>query len=308
MQNDKLEQYVKQIQEYRHTLKKKFRLKEKINIMQKCYDYLKIIAPNFYDFPNINKEYYPLLKELYACEDALPFRYIIDITPNNYYFDKYWFKSSDKILDFIVNEARKNILGLSKNDKFLYPHRDLTNNCLNTALFIKNLCEQFNIDCQIIKLVPGYTESFEITNGTNYHYLDIITYQGQKYLVDCTYSQFFLLNRCLIQKTGVMLNCGASAGTFMLKNENRLKVAQKILKNGWIPLKKGVLKNYLDGFTLSYRNGLYYELTNDFSYEVIYTEEDYLRFLNNEDNQINHESEVVLGYQKQPLKNPYLNF
>ena len=94
----------------------------------------------------------------------------------------------------------------------------------------------------------------------------------------------------------------------MLMSEERKKIAQKILKDGYIKLTPNVLKYYLDGFTNFYRNGTYYEETNDFSYEPTYQDSDYMAFLEGKDNQLNHEKEKYLAYQKLPLKNPNLNF
>ncbi len=47
-------------------------------------------------------------------------------------------------------------------------------------------------------------------------------------------------------------------------DERRRKAAAKILKEGWISLTPEKFKDYMDGFLLSWRNGLYYETTNDF--------------------------------------------
>ena len=68
------------------------------------------------------------------------------------------------------------------------------------------------------------------------------------------------------------------------------------------------MKTYLDAFTISFRNGLYYENTLDFSYTTEYSLDDYIRFIHGDDNQINHEDKLYLGYQSKPLKNYKLNF
>lgn len=94
----------------------------------------------------------------------------------------------------------------------------------------------------------------------------------------------------------------------MIVNESRIKVAEKILRDGWIKLEGNVLKDYLDGFALSYRNGLYYQKTEDFSYETRYSVNDYKNFLNGWDSQLNHESRLFLDSQKIPLQNPGLIF
>ncbi len=73
---------------------------------------------------------------------------------------------------------------------------------------------------------------------------------------------------------------------------------EKILKDGWIKSDEDILKHYLDGFAISYRNGIYYAQTKDYSYKTSYNAEDYIRFLKEEDSQINHEGKEALGFQK----------
>ena len=97
---------------------------------------------------------------------------------------------------------------------------------------------------------------------------------------------------------------GCLPGCFMTMTEDRLNVASTILKKGYMPLTEQNMKNYFDGFALSYRNGLYYEETSDFSFTTPYTGVDYLDFISGKDSQIKHESREVLGFQEKPLKNP----
>lgn len=91
---------------------------------------------------------------------------------------------------------------------------------------------------------------------------------------------------------------------FMKMDETRIEVATSLLTRGWIKLDDINLKAYLDGFTMSFRNGLYYEETEDYSFKPVYTYDDYEMFLREEDNQINHEAREILGYQNRPLKKP----
>ena len=55
------------------------------------------------------------------------------------------------------------------------------------------------------------------------------------------------------------------------------------------------IKNYFDGFSLSFRNGTFYDLTEDYSYETPYSPNDYILFINGYDSQYHHEGEEVLG-------------
>ena len=61
------------------------------------------------------------------------------------------------------------------------------------------------------------------------------------------------------------------------------------------------IKNYFDGFAISFRNGTFYDLTEDYSYTTNYSPYDYLRFINGYDSQYHHEGEEVLGYQRKKL-------
>lgn len=93
----------------------------------------------------------------------------------------------------------------------------------------------------------------------------------------------------------------------MLLNEERENVAKELLKKGYIILTPDTLKHYLDGFTLSFRNGLYYE-QNGISYTTPYTYEQYLDFLYTDASLTDYEDRSLLGYQKRPLRNPNFEF
>ena len=96
---------------------------------------------------------------------------------------------------------------------------------------------------------------------------------------------------------------GPNPGVYMSLDETKKKVALKILKDGYIILNNDNYKNYLDGFTLSYRNGYYYDLQSKIDYNVCYNIDDYTNFLFNSDNQAMHEDILGLGVQRRFLKN-----
>ncbi len=102
--------------------------------------------------------------------------------------------------------------------------------------------------------------------------------------------------RNILSRIGLIGLSGCDPGIFMYMDPQRKKVAETLLKNGFIKVTKESLKCYLDGFTLSFRNINYYEKTNDYSFQTPYTFEDYLRFLKREDDQIKHEGKENLGY------------
>ncbi|HBA37197.1 MAG TPA: hypothetical protein DCY94_00605 [Firmicutes bacterium] len=215
-------------------------------------------------------------------------------------------------LEFIVGHARY-ILNMRMNleqglDRF--ENYDLANKCLDAASLVYDLATSLKIKGELKTVEPGYLldNSLYENRGGGCHAFTILYFSDRAFLVDCTYSQFFAPKRCIIDKTGIIRVRNCDAGFFMLQNEERKKVAREILERGWIELKGDVLKHYLDGFSLSFRNGLYYEYTKDFSYTTPYTVEDYKQFLSYQDSQVEHEGEKVLGYMYKPLKNPKMKF
>lgn len=210
------------------------------------------------------------------------------------------------ILDYLVSKEKKRLFDkismLQTGNSF--EDFDLTNYCNKSALSIAIEAEGLGIHSEFKIIEPGYIINSKLYGHRGCHSFCILHFDDRSFLIDCTYSQFFYKKRCIFEKTGIMniLNC--SPAFFMMQDKKRWKVAKELLDRGWIELKGDVLKHYLDGFTMFFRNGLYYENTGDFSFTTQYTVDDYLRFLNYEDNQIAHEDKDFVGYQSRPLKNP----
>lgn len=184
----------------------------------------------------------------------------------------------------------------------------MANHCLNTSKYIFEYCQKNNIRCRFIEIEPGYINHSRLYEGFGCHCFCIITVNNKKYIVDCTYSQFFHLGNNLIERMGIPKIPSPKVGAYMVMEEKRKKLAEKILRDGYIELNKENLKNYLDGFTLFFRNGLYYEETDDFSYTTVYTSEDYKNFLNGKDYQTAYEDASRLGYMPRALKKPQMDF
>ena len=136
----------------------------------------------------------------------------------------------------------------------------------------------------------------------------IVEIENKNYIVDCTYRQFFRADTNNIDRLGVIGLCGCDPGVFMMQNKDRKRVALTLLKSGWIECTKENFKHYLDGFTLSFRNGLYYDWLGEIDYSVGYTVDDYLDFLTGDDFITNYEPLEGLGEQEYPLKNKGLKF
>lgn len=175
---------------------------------------------------------------------------------------------------------------------------DMENNCIIISLYIKEICDEWGINSRVIEIWPGYDVNARLFGMTGFHYANILYIQEKEYLVDLSYKQFFKKNRSFLEEIGVVGLCAPLAGTFMLMDRERKQVAEKLLKNGFIELKNNNFKAYCDGFTISYRNGLYYS-NYDSSFSTNYTNQDYINFvINKSDNQIMHEAVRCLG----PLK------
>lgn len=159
------------------------------------------------------------------------------------------------------------------------------------------ICAENGIECVIKRINPGFALTAKLHNGINYHDIFIITINNEHFLVDCTYRQFFMLKWNSLERIGIPYLSNAKPGIFMALSNNRLRLADNLLKRGWISLNKDNTKNYFDGFALSYRNGFYYNQTGDYSFTTSYTSLDYANFLEVSDNQVNHEGEKVLRLQ-----------
>ena len=211
------------------------------------------------------------------------------------------------LYNILENTCTKDVQGGGRNDVDINS-LDFTNDCLISANFVTAFCEQQGIECYPIAIYPGFSYDAKLYCGRGHHFCNIIRYDNKWYLVDVTYSQFFKQGKNNLERIGVFGFCKTDNGTWVMGDKNHEKMAVELLTNGYVELNEDIFKKYMDSFALSFRNGLYYENTKDFSFTVPYTVEDYIRFLNGEDNQIKHEGRENLGFQGRPLKNPRLVF
>ncbi len=273
------------------------------------YNYIKNI------YKNLNKyEYNSILYDLYSCERNMPELYICDCST-----------------DFILPNSLPNLKGIGKEEYlkqlstinricamkayYSYTNRkcnfndlDAIDLCYDTTFFFKQYCDENNIKCERIKIPAGFDEKINLYKGKGFHYFNIVTTKNEKYIYDVTYKQFFKIKYNFLQRLGIVDFPLVNPGIYMMINDGRRKTAEELLKKGFIPYNEENLKNYLDGFALSYRNGLYYEQVGNTNYNTIYTFDDYERFLFTDDSQVKHESLEVLGKQQTELKNPNFDF
>ena len=220
-------------------------------------------------------------------------------------------KEGEEFLKFLVKEVRQNVLSenyLVTKDMNL-GRIDFTNCCYQARKHTESICNKHGMTSKKIKIYPGFADYQELDNDLmRQHHASIVVINGEYYLVDTTYSQFFKKNKNNLDRLGVYGLSGAHVGSYMVIDKDRLNLAIKLINDGYVKLDKNVLKNYMDGFALSFRNGLFYENNNISSYTTPYTDDDYLKFLYTDDNQINYEGKENLGRQLKLLKNPLLDF
>lgn len=282
------------IKEYRNVIKST----HDKELLKELYLYLKKISMEFYDGENMHSAYIELKNNVIYTESIFEGEYILDTLPK--------FESdNEQFMDKLVHHIRLYLLKSHWIKKSEYERSikelDFVNDCVKSSEKIKEICYNLGIECKSLIIHPGYDEKARLFYGCGYHAFNIVHFCGEYYIVDCTYRQFFNVSDNLIQRLGIVELAGCKAGCFMIMDENRKRIAESLLRDGYVKMDEQVLKDYLDGFTISFRNGLYYEETNDFSFKTEYTFDDYINFFNGKDSQLKHEDRHVLGYQQKPL-------
>ena len=276
-----------------------------IQILNELYDFIKGITSNYYKNREILRQYDFLKTELLLCEKKENSIKILDVPVRLNDLDK------DNIIEYIVLKTRKFLLKtklLGDNNQVKLEELNLSNDCHKAAHFIEYLCDKYNVESYLLPIYPRYSKESMLYNGNGYHFANIIKYNNKYYLVDTTYSQFFYTVRNNLNRLGILNTGGCNPGVFILMHKMGNRIAAELITNGYIELNEEIFKSYLDAFTISFRNGLYYEQTNDYSFTAEYTIDDYMKFINGEDSQIEREGRLYLGYQMVPLNDYKINF
>ena len=102
---------------------------------------------------------------------------------------------------------------------------------------------------------------------------------------------------------------GASIGSYMMMDDERKRMAEELLTNGYIEFTSEVAKTYFDAMVFSSRNGLYYDRLgkerlekNDF--DVSYSYQEYMDIIDSG----GLVDDATLGRQRGVLVNPNIQF
>lgn len=224
----------------------------------------------------------------------------IDSSPNlpTYIKDN---KDCEDTLKYIVHKVRTKI-----NEYKDVKSDPLTAYCIHSSSHVSDVCKTINNVDDI-----RFCCNEDLSHGV-YHCFNIVTLElpngkTKQYLVDCTYRQFFTYSDSFVERIGLLFNSGPNIGSYMMMDEERKKIAEELLQNGFIELTPFVLKCYFDAFVYSGRNGLFYEKMNKDVIEISdytphYTEQDYIEALN-----FGGLHEEHIGRQSEPLKT-YISF
>lgn len=267
--------------------------------MDELYRYIRSIQNDYFVDGNLSDDFKYLTRYLKKAEEDLPRGFIIESSPrNNHEFNS----DEEEKIKYIIYNVRSKLL----SDNINNPLIDM---CSYSSNLVSRYAGQSDLNTRRVVIYPGFTKQHNLLHfGSGYHAFNIITINNKKYIVDLTYRQFFLKDRNSLERIGVCSLFNTMPGRFMTLNDSRMKTATKLLKDGYVEMTDENMKNYFDGFALSYRNATYYDETDDFSFTTNYSPYDYMRFINEEDSQLNHEGIDRLGYQKKVLRNPNIRF
>ena len=270
---------------------------DQFNNLEELYRYVRSIQNNYFIDGYLSSEFNYISRYLRKAEEDIPREFIMESTPisdiNGIDDDK---------LNYIITTVRNKLLGNNINDP-------LTDKCSYSSNLISRYARDLGIDSRRVVIYPGFTKEHNLLHfGSGYHAFNIVNFNDKKYIIDLTYRQFFLKDKSSLERIGVCSLFNTTPGKFMTLNDSRMRTALELLKNGYIEMTDENVKNYFDGFALSYRNATYYDETLDFSFKTNYTPYDYMRFINVEDSQLNHEGIDRLGFQKKILRNPNIRF
>lgn len=188
-------------------------------------------------------------------------------------FDAKFIKSNNTMNNDIMSIIKKAIyesfLSLSKNKKL---NLDIANNPLiNKCDLVRDRIVDYltiNYGNYNLEIIPLETQDI-IDNDVTGHSILIVSLNNKNYLVDPTYSQFFLKENCskenyMINHERRMVLLAPDPGYYYLTNPSHIKVAKEMIENGVIELTEETAKIYFDSFNKTKRGySGYLNLTNE---------------------------------------------
>lgn len=166
-------------------------------------------------------------------------------------------QSCEQALDYIVYSTRKKLSEHHNLDT-----ATLEKNCFDTSHRLEDVCKQKKIEF----LHLGLNQNLE--HGM-FHHFTIVNFplsngETKKYLVDCTYRQFFTKSNSFIKRISAMRGPakGSSIGAYMMMTEERKEIAEQLLTKGYIEATPENVKEYFDAIIFSGRDNEYYKQHN----------------------------------------------
>jgi hypothetical protein len=159
----------------------------------------------------------------------------------------------------------------------------LESRCPSGSIAVSRACKKYGVQDK------DYGLDMNLGPGL-FHCFNIVTFnvngEEKQYLVDCTYRQFFTYQQAFVERIGIPYNSGSSIGTYMMMDEGRKQIAERILQNGYIEFTDEVCEAYFGGFIFSGRNGEYYsslgkEVLERKDFEPGYTAREYMMAIAN---------------------------
>ena len=145
--------------------------------------------------------------------------------------------NNSNILEKVIKDVRGSLSDIKSSG--------LINKCDYVTKLLCIELDKYKIDysvCETHKL---------ISNDVLGHMFLVVYVEDKSYIVDLTYLQFFLKDRCskdmFKEKDGITY-MAPDPGYYYVKNNDKVNVAKLLLENGYIELNDYSLKVYLDSF------------------------------------------------------------
>lgn len=277
----------------------------KEQMLSDIYFYVKGITSEYYDGQKMISDYGFIRMFIRDAEDSILTK-ILNVPVE---FDIKDTKEKDNFIEDLVHKTREYLVLKCwwYNGRVPFEKMNFAEECKNATYYAKDICNKKGITSYVLEIAPGFDSNSRLYgyDGLGFHYALVVYFENKYYLIDMTYSQFFYTKHNLLDRIGLVFIPPCDPGRFMMTDRG-IEIATKIIRDGYIELNEDIFKTYMDAFTISFRNGLYYENTNDFSFKSSYSVDDYIKFLHGENSQLNIEGEENLGYQRRPLKNPMM--